>query len=97
MNFSSFKRCLNLIMTRNLAMQQTVVLIDAGYHSKIAKHFGNGKFLKHDVNQFAITLAKKQSLWCSAVYFYTAPPFQGVPPDPADVKNTRDIKVLFIS
>ena len=73
-------------------MSQTVVFIDAGYHSKIAKHFGNGIFYKHDINQLAITLAKKQGLWCTGVYYYTAPPFQGVPPEVADVEKHNKYK-----
>lgn len=57
-------------------MEETYVFIDNAYLSLVSKHFGKGKYLKFDINQFAITIAKSQGLWCKRVYFYTAPPFQ---------------------
>lgn len=63
-----------------MIMEKTLVFIDEGYLSKISKHFGKGKYKKHDKNQFTITLAKKQGLWVDGVYLYVAPPFQSTPP-----------------
>ena len=60
-------------------MKEAVVLIDNGYLSKISKHFGGGKYLKIDISQFAIDMAKSQGFWCKEIYFYTAPPFQSSP------------------
>ncbi len=61
-------------------MDETYVFIDGKYLSLISKHFGNGKYLNVDLNQFAITIAKTMGLWCSGVYYYNAPPFQHSPP-----------------
>lgn len=62
-------------------MDNTVVFIDAAYLSKICLYFGEGNsYFSIDYNQFAITMARSQNLWCREVYYYTAPPFQGEPP-----------------
>ncbi|MCK4327128.1 MAG: NYN domain-containing protein [Candidatus Diapherotrites archaeon] len=68
-------------------MENALVFIDAGYLSHISKHFGKGKYLKIDYNQLAISLAKKQNLWCAGVYYYTAPPYQS--PSPTEDEITR--------
>ncbi len=52
-------------------LKETYVLIDGGYLSKITKRLGkDGIRLDIDLNLFAITLAKTQSLWVSGVYYY---------------------------
>lgn len=47
-----------------MALERTIVFIDAGYLSKISKYFGKGKYLKVDIVKFAKYLAIKESLWC---------------------------------
>ena len=44
------------------------------------------KYLSFDLNQFAITMARSQGLWCKAVYYYTAPPFQSEPPTAEEIR-----------
>lgn len=61
-------------------MNGTYVFIDGKYLSLISKHFGNGKYLDFDLNQFAYTIAKSQGLWCKGVFYYTAPPYQSPKP-----------------
>ncbi len=61
-------------------MEETYVFIDGHYLSLISKHFGGGKYLSFDLNQFAYTLAKSQGLWCKGVFYYTAPPYQSSNP-----------------
>ena len=62
-------------------LEETIVFIDGAYLSVITKHFGeSGKHLELDINQFAISLAREQQLWCREVYFYVSPPFQNEPP-----------------
>ena len=61
-------------------MEETYVFIDGKYLSIISKHFGKGKYLKFDLNQFAYTIAKSQGLWCKGVFYYTAPPYQSSRP-----------------
>ena len=57
-------------------MEKTLILIDAGFLSKLAKYFGGGKYLSYDIITFSKNLASKQKLSCEHVYYYTAPPFQ---------------------
>lgn len=63
-----------------MAIEKTLVFIDAGYLSKISKFFGNGKHLKLNLVRFSLYLAEKQGLECAHIFYYTAPPFQGEPP-----------------
>jgi len=61
-------------------MEKTIVLIDAGFLSKLTKYFGSGKYLRYDLINFSKNLAKKQKLECTKIYYYTAPPFQSDKP-----------------
>jgi hypothetical protein len=60
-------------------LEKTIVFIDAGYLSKISKHFGNGKYLELDIIKFTQYLAIKKGLWCDHVFYYTALPYQSLP------------------
>ena len=68
-------------------MEETLVFIDAGFLSKLSKHFGNGKYLTYDILKFAKNLAKKQNLICKQIFYYTAPPFQS--PIPSIIENKK--------
>ncbi|MEK6844251.1 MAG: NYN domain-containing protein [Nanoarchaeota archaeon] len=70
----------------------TAILIDAAYLSRIAKHLGNGKYLKYNIQTLAINLAKTYCLWCQDIYYYTAPPFQSAIPtkEEAEKKSKYD-------
>ncbi|EEZ92613.1 MAG: hypothetical protein BJBARM4_0810 [Candidatus Parvarchaeum acidiphilum ARMAN-4] len=71
------------------------VYIDGGYLNKILKELGNGKPIKIQYDQFAISLAKKAGYWCRNIYFYTAPPFQANPPTPEEsVRRNRYDKFI---
>jgi uncharacterized LabA/DUF88 family protein len=61
-------------------MEDTIVYIDSGFLSKLSRHFGNGKYLKHDAINMSKILSKKQNLSCRHIFYYTAPPFQSNPP-----------------
>lgn len=61
-------------------MENTIVFLDAGFLSKISKHFGKGKYLEYDIIKFAKNLAKKLSFYCVRIFYATAPLFQGTPP-----------------
>ncbi len=66
--------------------ESTAVLIDAGYLKELSKHFGDGRYLKLDIIKFSKYLSVKRGLWMKEIYFYTAPPFQGTPPTPEEVR-----------
>ncbi|MFT4249794.1 MAG: NYN domain-containing protein [Candidatus Woesearchaeota archaeon] len=60
--------------------QHTLVFIDAGFLSKLSKHFGKGKHISFDIEAFSKNLAKQENLFCKHIFYYTAPPFQSTPP-----------------
>lgn len=39
-------------------MEMTLVFIDAGFLSKLSKHFGEGKYIKHNLFTLSKVLAK---------------------------------------
>jgi len=57
-------------------MENTIVLIDAGFLSKLCKYFGKGGYIKYNLIDFSKNLSKKQTLICEHIYYYTSPPFQ---------------------
>ncbi len=57
-------------------MDKTIVLIDAGFLSKLSDYFGNGRYLRYNLLDFSKQLAEKQRLLCEHIYYYTAPPFK---------------------
>ena len=61
-------------------MDNTIILIDAGFLSKLNRYFGSEKYLSYDIMKFSKNLAKKQSLNCKYIFHYTAPPFQSENP-----------------
>ena len=61
-------------------MKNTIVFIDAGFLSKLSKHFGDGKYLKNNIFNLSKILSKKEGLFCEHVFYYTAPPFQSSKP-----------------
>ncbi len=61
-------------------MENTLILLDAGFLSKLSRYFGAGKYLKYDIIDFARKLSEKQNLFCKQLFYYTAPPFQSEKP-----------------
>ena len=80
----------DLLLLVGVSMNDAFVFIDGKYLSLISKHFGKGKYLDFDLNQFGHTLAKSQGLWCEGVFYYTAPPYQS--PKPTEEEKTRKSK-----
>jgi uncharacterized LabA/DUF88 family protein len=71
-------------------IQSCYVFIDAGYLSKISEHFaGEGNYIKYDLQQLPITLAKAKNLWCEKVYYYTAPPYLSSSPSKEESERRR--------
>jgi uncharacterized LabA/DUF88 family protein len=70
-------------------MEKTIVLIDAGFLSKLNKYFGNGKYLKYDLIAFSKRIAEKQGFLCEHIYYYNSPPFQGDKPSKEEVERLR--------
>lgn len=69
---------------------KTLVFIDAGFLSKLAKQLGKGKYLKYDLIKFSENLAKKEKLKLEKIFYYNAPPF--VSNKPTDEEKIRKEK-----
>ncbi|MAG02679.1 hypothetical protein CMI42_05055 [Candidatus Pacearchaeota archaeon] len=61
-------------------MEETLVLVDAAFLSKLSKHLGKGKYINYSIIDFFKKLSKKQNLFCKHIFYYTAPPFQSENP-----------------
>lgn len=70
-------------------MEKTIVLIDAGFLSKLSKYLGNGKYLTYSLIDFSKHLAEKLKLSCEHIYYYTAPPFQSNSPTKEESERYR--------
>lgn len=71
-------------------MENTIVFIDAGFLSKLSKHFGKGRYLIYDLFEFPKCIAKKQSLFCKKTFYYTAPPFILDKPSPEETRRKKN-------
>lgn len=66
-------------------MESAVVMIDAGFLSKVSYKLGEGHYFKYDLLKFAKRITGKRGLIFKHLFFYNAPPYQSEPP-------TRDEK-----
>lgn len=71
-------------------MEKAVVLIDAGFLSKVSYELGEGHYFKYDLLKFAKHLTGKQQLIFKHLFFYNAPPFQSQPPTKEEKKRKED-------
>ena len=71
-------------------MENTLVFIDAGFLSKLSKHFGKGKYLVYNLIDFSKSISKKQNLFCKEIFYYTAPPFLPDKPSEKETKRKKD-------
>jgi len=68
-------------------MEDTVVMIDAGFLSKVSRRLGDGHYFKYDLLKFSKRLAGKQGMVFRHLFFYNAPPFQGSRPSDTERKK----------
>jgi len=77
-------------------MEKVLVFIDAGFLSKVGKHFGGGIPLKYNLLKFAKNITGKENLIFKKLYYYTAPPFQSNNPSKEE-KQRKERYDLFIN
>ena len=61
--------------------EEVLVFIDAGFLSKVSKHFGKGKYVKFKIKDFVKKICGNNNLTCEKIFYYTAPPYQSNNPD----------------
>jgi uncharacterized LabA/DUF88 family protein len=71
-------------------MEKAVVMIDAGFLSKVSYKLGEGHYFKYDLLKFAKHLCGKKQLIFKHLFFYNAPPFQSQPPTKEEKKKKEE-------
>jgi len=71
-------------------MEKVVVMIDAGFLSKVSHKLGEGHYFKYDLLKFAKNIAGKQQMIFKHLFFYNAPPFQSSKPSEQENKRKED-------
>ena len=71
-------------------MEKVVVMIDAGFLSKVSYKLGEGHYFKYDLLKFSKKLAGKQELIFNHLFFYNAPPFQSSRPSNEEKKRKEE-------
>jgi len=70
-------------------MNSALLFVDAGFLSKLSKHFGKRKHLKFDYSLFFRFLAEKKGLFLEKIFYYTAPPFQSENPSKEEISRKK--------
>jgi len=70
-------------------MENVIIIIDAGFLSKLNKYFGGGKYLNYDLITLSKNLAEKQKLNCEHIFYYTSPPFQSDMPTREELERLK--------
>ena len=71
-------------------MEKVVIMIDAGFLSKVSHKLGEGHYFRYDLLKFSKRLAGKQNLIFKHLFFYNAPPFQSSNPPPDEKKRKEE-------
>jgi uncharacterized LabA/DUF88 family protein len=57
-------------------MEKVLVMIDAGFLSKVSRELGEGHYFKYDLLKFSKLICGRNNLVFSHLFFYNAPPYQ---------------------
>jgi len=71
-------------------MEKVVVMVDAGFLSKVSYKLGEGHYFKYNLLKFVKNLAGKQDLIFKHLFFYNSPPFQSSKPSKQENKRKED-------
>lgn len=71
-------------------MEKAIVMIDAGFLSKVSYKLGEGHYFKYDLLKFSKKISGKQELIFNHLFFYNAPPFQSPRPSKEERKRKED-------
>ncbi|PJE81266.1 hypothetical protein COU58_03475 [Candidatus Pacearchaeota archaeon CG10_big_fil_rev_8_21_14_0_10_32_42] len=77
-------------------MERVLVLIDAGFLSKVSHELGEGHYFKYDILKFSKNLCGKFGSVFHHLFFYNAPPYQNTYPS-QDQKKRKEDYDSFIS
>jgi uncharacterized LabA/DUF88 family protein len=71
-------------------MEKAVIMIDAGFLSKVSYKLGEGHYYKYDLLKFSKLISGKQELIFNHLFFYNAPPFQSSNPSEDEKKRKEE-------
>jgi uncharacterized LabA/DUF88 family protein len=71
-------------------MEKALVMIDAGFLSKVSYKLGECHYFKYDLLKFSKLLTGKQNLIFNHLFFYNSPPFQSPSPTKEEKKRKED-------
>jgi len=62
-------------------MERVLVMIDAGFLSKVSRELGGGHYFKYDLLKFSKNLCGNHNSVFKHLFFYNAPPYQNTNPN----------------
>lgn len=77
-------------------MEKVLVMIDAGFLSKVSRELGEGHYFKYDLLKFSKNLCGKFGSVFKHLFFYNAPPYQSNKPT-KDEKYRKEEYDSFVS
>ena len=77
-------------------MEKVLVMIDAGFLSKVSKELGEGHYFKYDLLKFSKNLCGHFGSVFKHLFFYNAPPYQNTNPS-SNQKKRKEEYDSFVS
>ena len=70
--------------------EKILFFIDAGFLSKLSKHFGKGKYIKFKIKNFVNKICSNNKFDSEKIFYYTAPPYQPNKPSKSEIKRKEN-------
>ena len=71
-------------------MEKVIVMIDAGFLSKVSRELGDGHYFKYDLLKFSKMLCGNHGSIFNHLFFYNAPPYQSNKPTEFEKKKKEE-------
>jgi uncharacterized LabA/DUF88 family protein len=71
-------------------MGKCIVMIDAGFLSKVSRELGDGHYFKYDLLKFSKNLCGDLGFAFKHLFFYNAPPYQNTNPNESQKKRKEE-------
>jgi len=71
-------------------MEKCIVMIDAGFLSKVSRELGDGHYFKYDLLKFSKNLCGNLEFVFKHLFFYNAPPYQSTNPNEGQKKRKEE-------
>ena len=78
-------------------MEEVIVMIDAGFLSKVSYELGEGHYFKYDLSKFSKMMCGSENCIFKHLFFYNAPPYQSSNPTEGQKKEKKNMILLLVS